>query len=165
MPRPYPLPETDRIPEELRQLPRWVCWQADPENGKVPKNARTGGNAQCNNPATWSTFEDAEAALNNGHNFHGLSFALNGDGIDGIDLDHCRDPKTKVISDVAARVVARFNTHTEVTPSGTGVRMFLRGDLPKGWRKRDKVEVYGDRKFLSVTGHVLSGYGAGHGIA
>ena len=45
----------NNIPLELRSLPQWVCSGAD----KVPVNPRTGQAASVNDPATWSTFEEA----------------------------------------------------------------------------------------------------------
>src|SRR5438105_11087189 len=87
------------VPAELRELPDWAYWIESPQ-GKVPKNPRTGGNAKCNDPATWGTFAEARAALaklDPAVNA-GLSFALNDDGIVGIDLDDCRNPNNKKVS-------------------------------------------------------------------
>ena len=43
------------LPEEIRLLPQWVCWCGS----KVPKNPKTGGNAQSNNADSWASFEQA----------------------------------------------------------------------------------------------------------
>src|SRR5262249_2719907 len=42
-------------------------------------------------------------------------------------------------------------------PGGHGVRVFCRGTLPPGGRRKGKVEVYSDGRFLTVTGHALPG--------
>ena len=46
----------DNIPDEIRAVKQWVCWVGQ---DKIPKNAKTGGNAMSNNPETWCTFDEA----------------------------------------------------------------------------------------------------------
>ena len=80
--KPVPLPViAANIPEELRALPRWVLWkyeQVSPSAkwSKVPKTTK-GYAAQSNNPATWTTFEEAHAAYQTGA-FDGLGLVLAG---------------------------------------------------------------------------------------
>ena len=56
------------IPQELKNIPNWVCWQSIPDpkahSGvkKVPINPHTGGQAQSNNPQTWADFDTALGA-------------------------------------------------------------------------------------------------------
>jgi primase-polymerase (primpol)-like protein len=142
------------IPPELRRL---CCWAVQGED-KVPKDAKTPLPANCKDPATLSTFEEAYEALGPGQH---LAFCLTGrTGIIGVDLDKCRDPKTCRIEPWAEAVLARLDTYTEVSPSGTGIRMFLRGKLPPNHRcKKGPVEVYSRNKFLSVTGRRLNDRG------
>ena len=90
---------------------------------------------------------------------------MNGDGVDGFDLDDCRNVGTKMIDRWALEIVKRFNSYTELSPSGTGLRIFLRGKLPAAGRHKGGIEVYDSKKFLSVTGRKLTGHGAGDGIA
>jgi hypothetical protein len=94
----------------------------------------------------------------------GVSFALNGDGIVGLDLDDCRDPATKAIDSWAEQIIRRLRSYTEVSPSGTGLRIFVRGELPPEGRHKGQIEVYDTGKFLSVTGLKLTTHGAGDGI-
>ncbi len=48
----------------------------------------------------------------------------------GIDLDTCRDPGNGEIEPWALEVIKRFGSYTEISPSGTGVKVFFayRGD-------------------------------------
>jgi hypothetical protein len=160
------------IPPELRELPRWACWQERPspggKPGKPPIQARTGPNgslvfASVNDPATWATFPAAERFwrehLRDQEPPSGLSFALYGDGVIGVDLDDCRDPATRRISEWAADLIRRLNTYTEISPSGKGLRLFLRGSLPSYGRKKGQIEVYDNHKFMTVTGRMLVGDG------
>lgn len=62
----------------------------------------------------------------------------------------------------AAALVARFATYTEVSPSGTGVKLFCRGRWP-GRRHRwgvpdeseGEIEVYDAARYFAVTGRVV----------
>jgi primase-polymerase (primpol)-like protein len=77
----------------------------------------------------------------------------------GIDLDHCYDPATGTIAPWAEALVRELDSYTEITPSGTGLRIFVRGQLPprEMGRKRGPIEMYDDRRFLTVTGQHLRG--------
>ena len=55
------------IPNELKKLSNWVCWQAVPDEAggkikKLPINPHTGELARSNDPSTWSDFNTAVAA-------------------------------------------------------------------------------------------------------
>jgi putative DNA primase/helicase len=42
------------------------------------------------------------------------------------DLDHCRDPQSGEIQPWAQAIVNRLQSYTEISPSGTGLRILLR---------------------------------------
>jgi putative DNA primase/helicase len=75
----------------------------------------------------------------------------------GIDLDHARDPDTGVITPEAQAILDRMQTYTEVSPSGTGLHLFCRGQLPPGGRKRGPIEMYETTRYLTVTGCHVEG--------
>lgn len=128
----------DAIPPELRELRQWVCWRfEDRTNGrgelkrtKVPY-VPSGRNAETDDPGTWCTFDDAKAAFEHG-GFDGIGYVFaKSDPYVGIDLDACID-ETGAIMPWAAAIVAAFASYTEVSPSGTGVKIWARGSLPAG---------------------------------
>jgi putative DNA primase/helicase len=51
-----------------------------------------------------------------------------------------------------------LNSYTEFSPSGEGVRIFVRGSLPSGiaGKKRGNIEAYSSGRYLTVTGHRLN---------
>ena len=50
----------------------------------------------------------------------------------GVNFDHCLDPETGGFSDEeAAARVRRLSTYAEVSPSGDGVHLLMRGVLPR----------------------------------
>jgi predicted P-loop ATPase len=117
----------------LAKHARWVIWRNELRNSKaakVPYSPRDGRRARADDPATWGTRAEAEAAmrgaLNKAHGGIGLQLGVLRDGraIGGIDLDTCR-AADGTLDPWAADVVARIASYTEVSPSGTGVKVFF----------------------------------------
>ncbi|MEQ1730986.1 MAG: hypothetical protein ABL982_21670, partial [Vicinamibacterales bacterium] len=155
------------VPVEFKQTPRWVAWtlrpNKDPGNKprKVPINPRTGREAKVNTPSTWGTFTQAVAQAQV-RELAGVGFVLtDGGGFVGIDLDHCREPETGAIQSWAMDVIKIMDTYTEVSQSGTGVHMFVRGKLPKGRRRHGDVEMYERDRYFAITGVRIEGTPAG----
>jgi len=149
--------QVDGIPSELKALPQWVCWRWEErgDNWTKPPFQPSGVYAASTDSTTWSTFEDVRAAYRNG-GFAGIGFVLaKGDGIIGIDLDHCVDPQTGEIESWAWEIVNEMNSYTERSPSGTGLRILARGKLPGTGHKRGNIEVYDRGRYLTVTGQVV----------
>ena len=151
------------IPAELAARPQWVGWKwewVDNRWTKVPYSARTGGRACSTAPATWASVE-AAIAFTERHNLPGVGFVVTPDDpFVGIDLDHCREPQTGDIATWARQIVDAFDSLTEITPSETGLRIWITthdGLLPGGahGRRKGLVEIYGAGRFFAVTGHAL----------
>ena len=51
----------------------------------------------------------------------------------------------------------RLDSYTEASPSGTGVHILVKAVLPAGGRKKDKVEMYSEGRFFTVSGEHLGG--------
>lgn len=158
---------TNAIPLELRRVPQWVCWKLDRRNGdkptKIPVNPRNMKLAKSDERATWGTYRDAyHAAIRAGM---GIGFVFSpADTFCGIDLDGCI--QGGVIHPAADALVEAFSTYTEVSPSGTGLKMFLRGKKPNkegcslaGTKAAEfgctRIEVYDHLRFFTVTGNHL----------
>ncbi|MCI9450021.1 MAG: hypothetical protein HFE30_07200 [Clostridiales bacterium] len=145
--------DSKNIPIELRKLPQWVC-----RRDKLPINPRTGEGAKAGNPTTWGTFDEAlRACRDKGYSGIGFEFAENG-GIVGIDLDHVVD-EDGVIKSWAQVIVDSLKSYTEYSPSGTGLHIFVRGDIPCDGRKAvlnkdtgEAIEMYKARRYFTVTG-------------
>ena len=151
------------VPADLENIAQWVCWRYAVVNGKttkIPVNPRTGGNAKTDTPSTWVDFETALAYYDRNPAYvSGVGLVLRGTDLVGVDLDHCIDDKG-IIAPWALAYARSFNTYTEVSPSGTGLRMFGFGSKPGTRSKRGGVELY-DRtstRFLTFTGRSWQGY-------
>jgi hypothetical protein len=78
----------------------------------------------------------------------------------GIDLDDCRNTETGELSELARDIIGTMKTYTEVSPSGTGVKLLCIGKLPKGARTKNEahtVEVYSSGRYFTITGQHLDG--------
>ena len=119
--------------------------------------------AATNDPTTWASYEDATAAAHNGDAFNGVGFVFSeDDDFAGVDLDDSIDPATGQPKPWAERIIKRLNTYTEISPSGTGVKLFLRGRKPGTLCKRSPyedgaVEVYDVTHYFTVTMRHLAG--------
>lgn len=149
---------SDSIPKELKALRQFLVWKAelrDKKWTKPPYNARNGNAGSSNNPDTWSTFEEAKWAYENG-DWSGMGITMLPPLV-GVDLDHCVEPQTGAIAEWAMVIVRAFNSYTERSPSNTGLRILLKGKLPGHGLNRTvrncHVEIYDSGRYLTLTGH------------
>ena len=173
--------DLDGFPAELRAQPCWMLW-AFTDNGpgkkpgKVPLT-RAGNLASSTNRATWASFDGVVEAFRSGvkpsgaakartktegrpvfDDVGGIAFVFDGSGIVGVDLDGCRDPVTGEIAPWARDEVAALASWAEVSPSGTGLHVFVRGNLPGGKAsKSQKREMYAQGRFFAMTGRHVEG--------
>ena len=142
----------EQFPQALKESRRWVCFDA----AKTPINPATGQNAKPNDPATWGTLEAAQAAVSR-FGLRGVGVLL-GDGLCGIDIDHCRDPDTGVLSDMAREIIDGMQTYAEESPSGTGVHLLFTGQKPAGACRKSSIglEMYDGGRYFTVTGKALN---------
>ena len=154
--------DVEGIAHGLIALPKWVNWVwswTGKKWTKVPVMPN-GGSASSKDPATWSDFSTVEQASRNGR--FGIGYVFDGDII-GIDLDDCRDPQTGYLDGWAEDIIKAMATYTEVSPSGTGVKLFVRGELPELFDKQydrpegGSTEVYNTGRFFTVTGQRIHG--------
>lgn len=156
----YLKPILNNIPEELTKLNQWVNWKVQVRDGKEtkPPYKPQGGYAKSDDPTTWATFDAVKKALDR---FDGIGFELTKDDpFIGIDFDKCYDPNTGDIDPAIEKHIKALNTYTEKSPSGKGLRLLLRGNLPVDGKKNGRVEVYQNRRYVTITGHRLNGYPA-----
>jgi primase-polymerase (primpol)-like protein len=147
--------ESEAIPETLREREQWVCWREEERDGKptkIPVTPKGGGFASSTEAQTWASFEAALEYTETEH-ADGVGFVFTDDDpIVGVDLDDCRDPDTSDVDDYAQDIIARLDSYTEVSPSGTGYHVLIRGELPDGRNRRGSIELYDTARFFTVTG-------------
>lgn len=148
---------TDGIPAALKRLRQWVGFALLPPRTpgekprKVPKDPRTGRNASTTNARTWGSFSEASSAVAR-FGLAGVGFVFTDSGFTGVDFDYCRDAETGVIEHGVLSQVRELASYTEISPTGTGIHVIVRGNLPGKGIKVGKVEVYDNGRFFTVTG-------------
>jgi putative DNA primase/helicase len=176
-PNPPPI-HWDSIPAELRDRAQWVVWvyhQRGDKWTKVPLTPGRSGQAKTDDPSTWRPCDEARAAYDRGglpgvgYVFSKKRIAKDGGAIEvddpytGIDLDKCRNPDTGVIAPEAMAIVRKLDSYTEVSPSGTGLHVIVRGALPGGLGRRiaakefDHLEYYDRGRYFTMSGSHLPG--------
>lgn len=149
--------DPDHIPDALKRWDRWVCWRYDGDR-KPPYSPVTNRRRDPTDPDTWTDFDTAIDAYQNG-NYDGIGFVLiEDDPFVGLDFDDCRDPMADDIHEDVAEVLDRFDSYSEISPSGTGIHTIVRGEKPDEYGCRgDGVEVYDSGQYLTVTGVHVEG--------
>jgi primase-polymerase (primpol)-like protein len=131
---------SDPIPAELRTHARWL------RHDRKRPITTTGTPATSTDPRTWTDYAAAKTATVG----DGLGFALNGDGIVCIDLDHCLEDGCLTPS--AVIIIGLLPaTYVELSPSGSGLHIWGYAQMDRA-RVRPGVEVYADKRYMTVTG-------------
>jgi hypothetical protein len=147
---------------ELAQLDQWVAWKYLTRRGKTdkpPVNPHTGEIASHSNPDHWGSYAQA---VSSGRGAAGVGFVFHAsDPYTGVDLDGCRDMTTGQIAPWAKRWIDVLDSYTEISPSGTGVKVFVRGTLPATLTHtmgaHIGIEVYSEKRYFTVTHQHLAG--------
>ncbi len=153
----------ESIPSKLRALEQWAAWRWQVRGNrwiKAPVNPGTGGYARSNDPDTWSSFEAALSCMRSMRKggLAGVGFMFHpNDPFAGVDLDGCRNLQTGEIEARAMEVVRFLHSYTEISPSLTGLKIFVAGELPPGRRRKGQTEMYDRGRFFTTTGLWLEG--------
>jgi putative DNA primase/helicase len=174
---------TESAPENqawaaLDAAPQWCAWREERRGDKLTKVPYSTPErmARANDAGTWLTRARADAVaadLLSGGRKGGVGLFLGGEGdlrFGGIDLDSCLG----LLGDLepwAAAVLARFASYAEVSPSGTGAKVFfayraadlepLRAIMGTKWgcnfSRGDHTEIglFLGHKYFTVTGQRL----------
>jgi putative DNA primase/helicase len=151
----------DNVPAELKALPQWVVWIWATRDGrptKIPIDAKTRRAAAVNDAETWGNFEEAYSLATRWRTPGGIGFVFTReDPYCGVDVDKCRDVKTGEFTEGAKAVIQRLSTYTEISPSGTGAKLLMRGVIPDGRNRKDGIEFYDRGRFFTITGNHVAG--------
>ena len=148
------------IPLDMRTYDQWVVWRYEQTSAdkptKVPYSVRTGARASVARPETWAAFDEAVEAAGTRPNgepspYSGSGFVFTAsDPFAGIDLD---DTSDQVALERQRRVFRDFDSYSELSPSGKGLHIIVRGRIPKG-KRHSSIEIYSEGRFFTMTGNV-----------
>jgi len=155
------------VPEDLAALPQWLMWRFEAKPGqqklaKVPYYCdgarRTGQQGGAADRVALLTL-DAALAQAQKRSASGVGFAfLPGDGLIGVDLDKVINTDTGEIKPGAQKIIDTLASYTEVSPSGTGVHIIVRG--PKIKSEKDNgvgVEIFCGSQFFTWSARPYAG--------
>lgn len=159
----------NNIPQSLRERRQWLVWKTEKRSGdkptKVPYQVN-GVHASSTDSATWNTFDVVLSRFTQG-GYDGIGFVFSPDDpLCGIDLDGCRSSEGG--QEWARKILKEFNSYAEISPSQSGVKIFIEGKLPFSGRKKDLnvtkvcdkqpgIEVYDQGRYFAVTGLRVAG--------
>jgi len=145
---------------------RWVVWNAEEVKGrktKVPYSVK-GHRASSTDPKDWCTYAEAKKAS---EFFSGIGIIFGPDQLLlGIDIDHVLVPNAKGIpiidkshgeAENIARLIKEAGTYTEVSPSGTGLHLYLALEEPLALdaNRHSPYEAYTSGRFFTYSEQVF----------
>ena len=155
----------DNIPSQLKMYRQFVLWKSEPRDDQltnIPYNATHSGHASTTDPATWSNFVTAKGRYISQHRsqqFAGIGFVFSDDDpFTGIDIDDCLDENKNPLKWVQPILDLLMPTYAEISPSGTGLKLWVEGKKSPHWGSRCRkgnIEVYDKLRFFTMTGDVL----------
>ena len=144
----------DQIPSELLKLRQWCLWRAEDIGAAKPTKVPyqiNGQLANVNEPSTWATFEEVCAIATN---YSGIGFVFSdADCYSFIDLDDTNGDA--IAYDRQLKIYREFDSWSEVSPSGRGLHIIVKGKVPSG-RRRSFIEVYSSQRYATFTGNVYN---------
>jgi putative DNA primase/helicase len=173
--KPIPI---ESIPPALTERRQWVMWRAEIDGKRVPidtDKARkvpyqiNNNRASSTNPQQWATFDAVVKRYARG-GYDGIGYVFSKDDpFVGIDLDDCID-STGAVRDWAAIILADMRSHAEVSPSGKGIKVWVKGSIPKSMHPERKdipdsvipadqpglIEIYDQGRYFTVTGQAIT---------
>jgi hypothetical protein len=147
----------DCVPEELRvgAIHVNLRYEGQPET-KVLKIAGSLRNASSTNPRTWRTLQECVKAMKRyPDRYAGVGRVIaRDDPYVGVDLDDVRDPASGKLSSRAAEILRKLDSYAEVSPSQAGVKLWVRAELGRAYKKPG-LEVYPHGRYFTLTGWML----------
>lgn len=146
------------VPEEMKDLPRWVKWKKVDKKDKhgntkwtkIPHSIKDNSSFNWNNPSKWESYDTARKYIDG---YDGLGYVLvEKDNIVAIDLDNCIE--NNKLNSFSEKIIEIFSgTYMELSQSGKGIHIFLKGSISKNLNFQNLgIEMYKDNRYIALTG-------------
>jgi len=134
----------NNIPQCLKDIAQWMTWELR-DGQKIP-------NGKSNDPMTWHAFARVQ-------NKEKIAYVFSDDcPFVGIDVDDCITEDGLTAFGLEVRDRFRGKAYGEISPSGTGIKLWVKATKPDWARcKNGNLEVYDTKRFFTVTGRVIEG--------
>lgn len=157
--QPITSPKFEKIPEELQSEPQWLLWKAVPDPDKPNELKKTPYGVDKKALEGWSskpklfTFKQVKFAYETNDGFFtGIGFRPQGTPFQILDLDS--DLGIEDLNQVI-KAFALETSYCEKSPSGKGLHMVVRGEVPATLRRKKKIEM----DYETVTIEFFTGSG------
>lgn len=150
------------LPKEVIKLNSFVVFKFAPpkkpggKRGKLPyyvvnRKIRSSDHGSKDDVQHLVSFAEAMRLFETNDRFAGLGVcALQSNDVFFIDIDNCVDVDTGEINDAASELLT-WNTYTELSPSGKGLRLIMTGN-PQINNKHKGIEIFSNKGFVTLTG-------------
>ena len=173
---------SDVIPPALANSFQWIVWSYEVAGRKNSKFGIDKVPYQARDPwiktsrwdiSGWTDLETALQCLSDNPHVDGIGYFFSeNDGLIGIDFDNCRDPETEeIIRKEYEFWIDKLDGYTEVSPSGTGIKVWVKGSIDSRYFRNDEstgfripnfaggvIEIYRRGQYFAVTTQVLDGF-------
>lgn len=155
----------ERLPEELRWARQWCITGIAGPDDKAPYSVKSGAlyHASVTDPSQWLDFEEAVSwALR--FEGAGIGYVLHEQDpyscidLDVKDKDNEENPEkwsTQQDLDRYWRICKELDSYTELSRSGKGLHIWVRGKIGAG-KRRQGVEIYSRERFIICTGNIIN---------
>jgi len=152
----------DNIPAMLKEHPNWVAWgiRGAPLKSPFDPASLLSGRplpARAGVRETWGSFQEAAGCVKLGL-ARGIGYEFDG-RVCGVDLDHVFAESGRLAPE-AQKIVGKLNSYSEISPSGTGLHIFVLAPGANITRHRKKghfLEIYSEGRYFTVTGLFYGG--------
>jgi hypothetical protein len=149
----------ENVPDELKVGEVWVTcdeWKAP----LIPIPSGAVFAAKSTDPDTWRDYDTALKTFVENEHIAGIGRVLVEDeDYAGVDLDDCLDPDTGELTQWAATILRRLSSYAEISPSLSGIKIWVRAPKLKTSYKKPGLEIYPARRYFTVTGRVFGDQG------
>jgi hypothetical protein len=158
----------------MRAYRQWIVWRLEWREDDLERTGKPtkipyvprygGGKASVTSPNTWGEFDEACGAPFTDQGpfdpsipveqtgFSGVGFVLTrNDPYGFIDLDDTHGDAEAYTRQLG--IFHAFDSYSELSPSGAGLHIIVKGELPHG-RRRSSVEVYTSERYMTMTGNL-----------
>jgi hypothetical protein len=159
-----PVPQWENLPAAFA-LHMWVVWKRLFVKGHWTKvlYQTNGEPASSSDPSTWCSYPEAKGAYLRvnpfgGHPFSGVGVVVSdADPFVFFDFDDAVEDG-KIVKPTVERYVQMLDSYTELSVSGKGLHVFVKGKLPPEFRRHpDGYEMYDHHQFATMTGNLWTG--------
>jgi len=159
-----------KLLQKLKKENQWLCWsyhKKPSSNEKIPLNtekfiSKKGRFApgKFEKRDNWLSYKKAIYYLNEYEIIDGIGFVFIDIDFSWVDIDECIDDEMSIDEEVK-RILNRFNSYSELSPSKKGIHIICEGIAKKyGWSSNFydlDISVF-DESWLTITQLHLEGY-------